>query len=212
MKIFKFFSRILLLLIFAVSILLIFFKPDELIEFQEVFQAEMSSRKAEAEAKAEDEALAETKKVPIPKGVNQDLEKTVMTTVNMVLIFLISIKRTFFVKFINLHRKIIDLSPPEKRKFYIYLFLAPIVGSLIYSLINLIIHWPDLFTYAEWVEGFSRRRYRSIHMNMWSTGWVYLLCEFSKVCSHYLFLRLIYEVDKENEELERRKIVESRTT
>jgi hypothetical protein len=205
MKIFKFFSRILLLLIFAVSILLIFFKPDELIEFQEVFQAEMSSRKAEAEA------LAETKKVSVPKGINQDQEKTIMTTINLVLIFLITQKRKLFVILINIEKKAISMSPPDKRKFLTYVFMLPIVGSFAYSLINIFIHLPDLFSYAEWVEGFSRRGHRSIHMNMWSTGWVYLLCEFSKVCSHYLFLRLIYEVDKEKE-LERRKIVESRTT
>jgi hypothetical protein len=207
MKFFKFFSRIFLLLIFAGSLIFISFKPEELIEFKEVFQTEISTRNAEAKAKSED--LAAIKKASVPKGVNQDRAKTIMTIVNLVLIFLIFKKREFFVKLIQFDRKMINMSPPDKRKFVACITLAPIIVSLILSLINLSAHWSDLFSYAEWFEGYPGLGSRSIRMKVWSTGWVYLLCELSQICSHYLFLRLVYDVSKESKVLEQRKTVES---
>jgi hypothetical protein len=206
MKIFKFLSRILLLLVFAFSLIFIFFKPDDLVDMRGAIQSEIGSLFPESEANLPSNII---KKVPEPRGVNEDLEKSLEIAFNLVLIFLLFYKRPFFVTLINLFRKIIDMSAPEKRKLFTYVLIFPLVGYFAISVFYFLSHLSDYDSYVEWekVSKLQRKMGRYVYLSLWSDGKIYLLCEFSKICSLYFILRLISDVNKENQDAERRKIV-----
>ncbi len=206
MKIFKFLSRILLLLVFAFSLIFIFFKPDDLVDMRGAIQSEIGSLFPESEANLPANII---KKVPVPKGDNQDLEKSFIIILHLVLIFLLFYKRSFFVTLINLLKKVIDMSAPEKRKLNTYILMTPIVGYFAISVFFFLIHLPDFDSYVEWdqISKMHKKMGRIEYFSMWSSGKIYLLCEFSKICSLYFILRLISDVNKENRDAERRKIV-----
>lgn len=206
MKIFKFLSRILLLLVFAFSLIFIFFKPDDLVDMRGAIQSEIGSLFPESEANLPANII---KKVPVPKGDNQDLEKSFIIILHLVLIFLLFYKRSFFVTLINLLKKVIDMSAPEKRKLNTYILMTPIVGYFAISVFFFLIHLPDFDSYVEWdqISKMHKKMGRIEYYLCWSSGKIYLLCEFSKICSLYFILRLISDVNKENQDAERRKIV-----
>jgi hypothetical protein len=206
MKFLKLLARLFLILAFAFILIFIFFKPDDLLEMRIAIEAEIGSLFPDSEANLPRNIL---KKNPVPKGINQDSEKIFIIALHTVLIFLLFYKRSFFVTLINHLKKVIDMSAPEKRKLNTYILMTPIVGYFAFSVIFFLIHLPDFNSYVEWelISKMHKKIGRIEYYLFWSSGKIYLLCEFSKICSHYFFLRLISDVNKENQDAERRKIV-----
>jgi hypothetical protein len=185
MKFLKSSARIIILLIVAVLSVFIFFKPEDL-----------SNAEVVTDLLTQDtwEFIGLHQKTAPPVGINQDWSNYTAIFFYLLISFDLYRKNSIVKMVVEKFGELESLGKFKQVKGFKYFVPFTFCASafaLIVSIFSFFKFLPDILTYAEWTKTLRVRSSYSGTIQVWSSGWSLLLCEFSTILCHAGILRLI---------------------
>jgi hypothetical protein len=178
-------ARIIILLIVAFLSVFIYFKPEDL------SNAEVVTDLLTLESW---EFIRLHQKTTPPVGINQDWNNYTAIFFYLLISFDLyrknSIVKLVAEKF-GENSVQIKLNQLKGFKYFVPFTFCASAFALIVSIFSFFKFLPDILTYAEWTKTLRLRSSYSGTIQVWSSGWSLLLCEFSTILCHAGVLRLI---------------------
>ena len=202
MNFFKIVARVVVLLFFALIAIFIIFKPDDLLEMNSDYFASFFS-----------ESIPEpvAPKTPPTKHAGSNVEEMnyIKICLNFMLAFAFLKMDAIKIGLVDVVKHTLETASPKKKWIFLNLLYLPPLGLFLFYSSSFFQHLPQLFGDVEWVDVVTRRKLpnRSLPVtqsfHVWSSGWSYLLLQFSSALCHLGILLLHYKVRQPRKDLKK---------
>jgi hypothetical protein len=187
MNFFKIVARVVVLLFFALIAIFFIFKPDDLLELNSDFFASLFPEEIPDPV---------APKTPPTKHAGSNVEEMnyIKIFLNFMLAFAFFQMDAIKIGLVDVVKHTIETASPKKKWIFLNLLYLPPLGMFLFYSSSFFQHLPQLFGDVEWVDVVKRRGRPSQSFHVWSSGWSYLLLQFSSALCHLGILLLHYKV------------------
>jgi len=198
MKFFKIVVRVVVLILIAFIAIFAIFKPDDLLGMNSDYFASFFP---------EDIPEPIATKTPPTKHAGSNVEEMnyIKICLNFMLAFAFLKMDAIKIGLVDVVKHTIETASPKKKWIFLNLLYLPPLGMFLFYSSSFFQHLPQLFGDVEWIDVVTRARRGRLSQSthVWSSGWSYLLLQFSSALCHLGILLLHYKVRQPRKDLKR---------